>query len=348
MVRDKGRDSALEHYKMVDLSKLHYHDLPRYFTLGSNKKERTAWWRRRTQGCSRVKTRLSRQHPRQPGETGSAHKERLQQLPDWIATDDVGRLRISNPKQSEEFSLRRLLVNIPGSTSFTDLLTVNGRECESFQESCIERGFSNAEVEYRECLREASVSYTASQLRSLFVTILIHCGYSTPSKLYSEFQEDMAADFLRQEEREDSEGSSEGGGNASPGGSDNSELAEIQTDLEWRSRIRAQQSTGATTTVTRSDSDDSGGESLSDNDLLSGASKGSDSPRSSDLEFLDDSSSNDSGSGRPRGSDPFADSSSADSPGESGSERGSGFIDRDRATIGSVVPEWKQRAYIQL
>lgn len=86
----------------------------------------------------------------------------------------IGRLYQVNPTEGERFYLRRLLHHIPGCKSFEDLRTLdNGTICTSFKEAALKHEFIEDDQEWIDCLQEATA--TASQLRSLFITILIFC-----------------------------------------------------------------------------------------------------------------------------------------------------------------------------
>ena len=52
---------------------------------------------------------------------------------------DIGRVYSVSPKHEETFSLRLLLVSVPGPTSFTDLRTVNGNVYNTFKSAAIAR-----------------------------------------------------------------------------------------------------------------------------------------------------------------------------------------------------------------
>uniref|UniRef100_A0A1S4BAU6 Helitron helicase-like domain-containing protein n=1 Tax=Nicotiana tabacum TaxID=4097 RepID=A0A1S4BAU6_TOBAC len=51
----------------------------------------------------------------------------------------IGRIATANPREGERYYLRLLLNHVRGPLSFKDLLTVNGRECETFKEAAKER-----------------------------------------------------------------------------------------------------------------------------------------------------------------------------------------------------------------
>lgn len=86
----------------------------------------------------------------------------------------IGRHYQVNPTEGERFYLRLLLHHIPGCKSFEDLRTLNnGTICTSFMEAALKRGFIQDDQEWIDCLQEATCTATPSQLRSLFITILI-------------------------------------------------------------------------------------------------------------------------------------------------------------------------------
>jgi len=201
LVSARGAEAAIEHYDGVDVSRLLYQDVPQFFTLHQDKTARTACWRRRMRGDERVKGRVRRQNPIEPGEAEGEYQRRLACLREWTSSDTVARIRMVAPSNSEEFALRLLLVTVPGPTSFEALRTVRGLLCATFKEACIERGLCDDEREYRLCMEEAASEKMPAQLRALFVSILVHCGHSNPSGLYAEFEDLMGEDFIEEERR---------------------------------------------------------------------------------------------------------------------------------------------------
>lgn len=81
--------------------------------------------------------------------------------------------------------------------SFNDLLTVNGKQCQTFKEAAKERGLLESDNSISECLSEAVVFKMPSALRSLFATILVHCNPTDIRKLWDTYYEDMSEDFNR-------------------------------------------------------------------------------------------------------------------------------------------------------
>ena len=85
LVSARGAEAAIEHYDGVDVSRLLYQDVPQFFTLHQDKTARTACWRRRMRGDERVKGRVRRQNPIEPGEAEGEYQRRLACLREWTS-----------------------------------------------------------------------------------------------------------------------------------------------------------------------------------------------------------------------------------------------------------------------
>lgn len=110
----------------------------------------------------------------------------------------IGRLFQANPSEGERFFLRILLHHTPGCTSYEDLRTLpDGTLCESFKQAALKRGLLQDDEEWIECLNEATLSASPSQIRLLFVTILIFGEPASPVKLWNMFQNSMSEDIAR-------------------------------------------------------------------------------------------------------------------------------------------------------
>ena len=90
-----GVDGALCHFR-VDVSKLLYHSMPKYFTLRNDTSARTYEWCRRKQGCTRIQQTLTRSTSVLPGETNRAYTARLHALPEWHRDRKSTRLNSSH------------------------------------------------------------------------------------------------------------------------------------------------------------------------------------------------------------------------------------------------------------
>ena len=119
-----------KHLELGPNHKYLYREFPEHFTWDGKEKE----WRERTKGKA------------------------------------VGRIAYTTPSEGEKFYLRLLLANIRGPTSFTDLLTTNGKLCTSFQEVATEHGFLKSNNIFEICMEEA----LESKLYLHYVAYLLH------------------------------------------------------------------------------------------------------------------------------------------------------------------------------
>lgn len=96
----------------------------------------------------------------------------------------IGRLYFVQPRETERFALRLLLQHVRGATGFRHLRTVNGIEYPTFQAAARAHGLLQNDIEWAECLQEASVfEVSARELRRLFAFILALCQPSSPLDL---------------------------------------------------------------------------------------------------------------------------------------------------------------------
>ena len=109
----------------------------------------------------------------------------------------IGRVHNVSPLAGDVVYLRLLLHNphCKGKTSFEDLLTVNGVQLDSYQAVCRELGLLNDDQEWSLVLRDAAVTQMCSQIRSLFVMILLYCQPADPAQLFNTFWTDWTDDF---------------------------------------------------------------------------------------------------------------------------------------------------------
>ncbi len=87
------------------------------------------------------------------------------------------------PSGGERFYLRMLLTVVKGPTSFEDLHTYDGVVHQNFKLACIARGLLDSDEQWDHSLTEAELWQGGSQLRQLFVCILLHC-YPTDAHLH--------------------------------------------------------------------------------------------------------------------------------------------------------------------
>ena len=113
--------------------------------------------------------------------------------------DTIGRVHSVGPASGDLYYLRMLLHHnhCQGKTSFTDLRTVNGEVCETYQRVCERLGLLQGDVEYINALEEASHTKMSPQLRRLFVMILIFCNPEEPRVLFERFWDTWKDDYER-------------------------------------------------------------------------------------------------------------------------------------------------------
>ncbi|KAG6687927.1 hypothetical protein I3842_11G098700, partial [Carya illinoinensis] len=108
----------------------------------------------------------------------------------------IGRIVTANPSEGERYYLRILLNHIRGPLSFDDLKTVNGVLAPTFREAATMHDLLQRDNSIEECLQEASLYQTPSNLRRLFATILVYCNPANPRHVSSTTLESMKEDIL--------------------------------------------------------------------------------------------------------------------------------------------------------
>ena len=110
----------------------------------------------------------------------------------------IGRLYQANPAEGERFYLRLLLHHTPGCTSYQDICTLpDGSVCQTFKETALKRGLLQDDEEWVDCLNEVALTASPSQIRLLFVTLLVFCEPASPVQLWDKFKTYMSEDISR-------------------------------------------------------------------------------------------------------------------------------------------------------
>ncbi|XP_071739204.1 uncharacterized protein [Rutidosis leptorrhynchoides] len=108
----------------------------------------------------------------------------------------IGRIVYSNPASGERYYLRMLLNIVKGPRCFEELRTVNGVLHRTFKDACFAYGLVNDDKEWTEAISEAKIWATGSQLRELFVTMLLFCNISKPLQLWESSWEALSDGIL--------------------------------------------------------------------------------------------------------------------------------------------------------
>ncbi|KAL0295330.1 UNVERIFIED_CONTAM: hypothetical protein Scaly_3106200 [Sesamum calycinum] len=112
--------------------------------------------------------------------------------------DVIGRISGVNPIEGERYYLRLLLNHIRGSTSFQDLVTVNGVAYSSFKQVAQKRGLLESDQSIIECLNEAITFQMPHELRILFAIIFVYCAPTDVRLLWDTYFDAMSEDFKRE------------------------------------------------------------------------------------------------------------------------------------------------------
>ncbi|XP_021991571.1 uncharacterized protein LOC110888349 [Helianthus annuus] len=108
----------------------------------------------------------------------------------------LGRIVYCNPVAGPRYYLRMLLGVVKGPRSFEEIKTVDGVVYETFKEACYAYGLLNDDKEWSDALSEAHMWASGSQLRELFVTMLLFCEVNSPGQLWEKHWETLSDDIL--------------------------------------------------------------------------------------------------------------------------------------------------------
>ena len=108
----------------------------------------------------------------------------------------IGRMYFVAPTSGEKYYLRLMLSHVPGATCYKDLRTVDDVVYPTFREAAVVRGLLTGDLEWDRSMREASGWAVPSQLRNLFVSILLFCAPDRPEVLWEAYRVSMCEDFL--------------------------------------------------------------------------------------------------------------------------------------------------------
>ncbi|XP_021991288.1 uncharacterized protein LOC110888052 [Helianthus annuus] len=113
----------------------------------------------------------------------------------------IGQIVYCNPAVGPKYYLRMLLGIVRGPRSFEEIKTVDGVVYETFKEACYAYGLLNDDKEWNDALSEAKLWASGSQLRELFVTMLLFCEVNRPAQLWAQNWEILSDDILYMKRR---------------------------------------------------------------------------------------------------------------------------------------------------
>lgn len=144
-----------------------YSEVPRYFTWAQTKK-----WAPRKQGTP------------------------IDACPGLFKSNTLGRVFTVNPRQTECFYLRLLLVNVTGPLSFQDIRKVNGQQYPTYKDTCLALGLLEDGNQWDCMLTEAALNCTSIQIRLLFAIVLTTCFPARAEILWNNHKNTMTDDIL--------------------------------------------------------------------------------------------------------------------------------------------------------
>ncbi|GBP26117.1 hypothetical protein EVAR_15131_1 [Eumeta japonica] len=103
-----------------------------------------------------------------------------------------------NPRHTECFYLRLLLVNVTGPLSFQDIRKVNGQQYPTYKDACLALGLLEDDNQWECMLAEAALNCTAIQIRLLFAIVLTTCFPARAQILWENHKDSMTDDILHQ------------------------------------------------------------------------------------------------------------------------------------------------------
>src|SRR6185503_20869274 len=94
---------------------------------------------------------------------------------------------------------------VKGAKSFSEIQTIGGHHYPTFRATCEALGLLGDDQEWSHALTDAAQWATTKQLRQLFVTLLLFCEVTNPSKLFDNHASHMSEDILYQINRKSSQ-----------------------------------------------------------------------------------------------------------------------------------------------
>jgi DNA replication protein DnaC len=107
----------------------------------------------------------------------------------------IGRLYYAQPASGERHYLRMLLNTVKWCKSFKDIRTINGTLHPTYKDACWALCFLDDDNEWIDCINEAAIWASGTQLWQLFITILWHCEVIDPKRSWDSTWEVLYEDM---------------------------------------------------------------------------------------------------------------------------------------------------------
>jgi len=121
-----------------------------------------------------------------------------------VTLGNVGRIYFVQPLEGERYYLQVLLTHVAGATCFEDLKTTHRPHMPTivmhptFKAACLARGLLQDDVEWDQCLSEATSVQLPRSLWQLFASLLIFNNVINPGRLWDRHKGALTEDFLHQ------------------------------------------------------------------------------------------------------------------------------------------------------
>lgn len=101
-----------------------------------------------------------------------------------------------SPREEERFSLRLLLLHIPGATGYDFLRMFNGIQYATFKEAAVARKLLASDEEFDKFLLEAATSQMPYQMRQSFAYLCVFCRPQNVNALFEKYINEFILDFV--------------------------------------------------------------------------------------------------------------------------------------------------------
>lgn len=101
--------------------------------------------------------------------------------------EKIGRMYYVSPVSGELYYLRMLLMIVKGTMCYADVRTYDGVVYPTFRQACEARGLLESDNEWYLLFDEAVLSASSSQLRQLFVTVVMFCSVGNVRSLFEKY-----------------------------------------------------------------------------------------------------------------------------------------------------------------
>ncbi|GFR18621.1 helitron_like_N domain-containing protein [Trichonephila clavata] len=120
----------------------------------------------------------------------------IETCPGLFKSKALGRIFTVNPRKTECFYLRLLLVNVTGPLSFQDMRKVKGQQYLTYKDACLALGLLEDDNQWICMLTETGLNCTAIQIRLLYAIVLTTCFPARAGTLRDNHKDSMTDDIL--------------------------------------------------------------------------------------------------------------------------------------------------------